>query len=219
MRVRFYSLLLGITLCGCATVQDYHYNLVQRHRADSAFKETYGTWSDCSRDYQDGWKQGYYDLATGQCEELPATPPHKYWCADYQSVEGRAAIEDWYSGWQDGATASIQDGRPYFHPIVASPTAPVNQYNPHNFHCGPGGDQSLEAIPPVVPSHEPQPQVHVGPAPQRFASEALNDDELLDASALPVSNPAAELISGEEDDAYFSGDDAADEELDADIYE
>jgi hypothetical protein len=211
MRVCLIPLLLGLSLCGCATLQDYQYNLVQRCRADSAYKENYGLWSHCSHDYQDGWKQGYYDLSTGQCEELPATPPHKYWHAKYQSQDGRAAIEDWYSGWQDGATAAVQHGRPYFHPIVASPTAPVNQYNAHNFHCGPGGDELLEGMPPTPPTHEPQPQVHVGPAPQEFSSLSIDDGELLDESALPVSYPV-------EDDDYFDAEADSDAE-DMDGYE
>lgn len=223
MRVRFLllPLLFGLGLCGCAAIQDYQYNLVQRCRADSAYKGTYGMWSRCSSDYQHGWKQGYFDLSTGQCDEAPATPPHKYWDAKYQSLEGQAAIQEWYSGWQDGATAAIEDGRPYFHPVVASPTAPVNPYNPRAFHCGPSEHQGLEAMPPVMPmampTHEPQPQVHVGPAPQRFASqtiaegellddellddEHLDDEDLLDESALPAGEPS--------NDPYFYGEQAS----------
>jgi hypothetical protein len=197
MRVRLLPLLFGLSLCGCATTQDYHYNLVQRYRASTAYHESYGLWAHCSRDYKDGWKQGYFDLSTGQCEEPPATPPHHYWNASFQSLEGRAAIDDWYSGWQDGATAAIEDGRPFFHPVVTSPTAPVNNRGPHPFHCGElegqhpghGGHEheGLEAIPPVQPmaTHDPQPQVHVGPVRQEFASD--EDDELLDEATLPAS--------------------------------
>jgi hypothetical protein len=202
MRVRFITLLLGLSLCGCATYQDYHYRLVQRYRADAAFKENFGWWSGCSHDYTHGWKQGYFDVANGQCEELPATPPHEYWDPKYQSPEGRAAIEDWYSGWQDGATAAVQDGRPYFHQVVASPTPPVDQYDPHNFHCGPGASINLEAMPPAAPTHEPQPQVYVAPAPRQFANQSNPDEELLDESALPVSYP----VDGDE---YFNADESS----------
>lgn len=192
MRVRFLPLLLGLSLCGCATMQDYHYNLVQRYRASTAYHESYGLWSECSRDYKDGWKQGYFDLSTGQCEEPPATPPHHYWNASFQSLEGQAAIADWYSGWQDGATAAVQDGRPYFHPVVASPTAPASNAGPPCFHSGGGHDahDGMEAIPPVQPmaTHDPQPQVHVGPVRHEFASG--EDEELLDEDALP-SNAAS----------------------------
>ena len=55
----------------------------------------------------------------------------------------------------------------------------------------------MEKIPPVPPTHEPQPQVYVAPAPQQFASQTVTDDELLDESTLPVSYP----IDG---DDYFN---------------
>jgi len=219
MRVRFLvlPLLLALGVCGCATIQDYHYNLVQRCRADLAYTGTNGLWSHCSHDYHDGWKQGYFDLSTGQCDEPPATPPHKYWHPHYQSLEGRAAIQDWYSGWQDGATAAIQDGRPEFHPVVASPTAQPSQYNPHAFHCGAAGPVAPELMPPAMPTHEPQPQVHVGTAPQRFASHSLSDDgELLDETALPSGPAGAQYAvpeAAEGDEAYFSGYEAASEEV------
>ena len=198
MRVRLITILLGLSVGGCATVQDYRYNLAQRYRAECAYKDSNGVVSGCSRHYQDGWKQGYFDLSTGQCEEAPATPPHKYWNASYQSLEGKAVIEDWYSGWQDGATAAIQDGRPYFHPIVASPTAQVSNYGPHSFHSGADAG-GMEVMPPAMPSHSNQPQVHIGAAPQRFASQSVEGDELLDAVAPPEIPANVEA----EDSAYY----------------
>jgi len=227
MRVRFLPLMLCLCVCGCATIQDYHYCCVQKYRADLAYKQNNGLWSRCSCDYRDGWKQGYYDLSTGQCEEPPATPPHKYWNPSYQSLEGKAAIDDWYSGWQDGATAAVQDGRPYFHPVIASPTAPVNQ-GPQCFqNTGPAADPHLESMPPAVPmaTHDPQPQVHVGAVPRSFASQGLEDDELLDDSSLPVNRAAGFSPQGN-DNGYFtappSGYEAADEaesQTDGESYE
>lgn len=201
MRVRFLTFLLGLSLCGCASLQDYHYCLVQKHRADAAWKENYGIVGHaCSRDYSDGWKQGYYDISTGQCEDPPPVPPHKYWEPKYQSLEGKEAIADWYSGWQDGATAAVEDGNSYFHEVAASPTgAGVNSghgfysggeshghdHQQHHQHQqqGPGFEKLLPA--PPMASHGPQPQVHVAPVPPRFASrELVADDELLDESDL-----------------------------------
>ena len=199
MRVRLITILLGLSLGGCATVQDYRYNLVQRYRAECAYKDSNGVVSGCSRDYQDGWKQGYFDLSTGQCEEPPATPPHKYWNASYQSLEGRAIIEDWYSGWQDGATAAVQDGRPYFHPIIASPTAPAADHG-HSFHSGADAG-GVEVMPPAPPVQAIQPQVHIGVAPQRFASQSVDGDELLDEVAPPTTPVTVEA----EDNSYYGG--------------
>jgi hypothetical protein len=95
----------------------------------------------------------------------------------------------------------------------------VSQYNPHNFHCGPNGHDELEAVPPVVPTHDPQPQVHVGPAPHKFASQSIEDDELLDESALPSGYPADEPISSDADDGYYFGAEAASDGVDEDSLE
>lgn len=199
MRVSLLTILLGLSLCGCASMQDYQYCLAQKHRADAAWKVNYGrTGHGCSRDYKDGWKQGYFDLSTGQCEEPPPVPPHKYWDAKYQSLDGRAAIEDWYSGWQDGAAAAVQDGTPYFHEIPASPTGAqgIAGAGPQRFHGGgemPGGIEpgmgpemgpGMEKLPPTETTHVPHPQVHIGPVLPRFASHAVGTEgELLEESS------------------------------------
>jgi hypothetical protein len=215
MRVRFIAMMLGLTLCGCATINDYQYTLTQRFRADCAYRGNYGIWSRNSWDYHDGWKQGYFDLSTGQCDEPPATPPHKYWNPRYQSLDGKAAVDQWYSGWQDGATAAIQDGRPYFHPVVSSPTAQANNCGPHAFHGGDG----MESLPPASPTHDMQPQVHVGPAPEKFTSQSLPGERQLqeeddERPALPPQgNPAfdpppvdlGERAAGSLNDYYSDG--------------
>jgi hypothetical protein len=79
---------------------------------------------DVPPDYRDGWKQGYLDLSRGQCDELPALPPQKYWSAFYQTPEGQVCIEQWYQGWRDGADAAKACGAPEWHRIAPAPTAP-----------------------------------------------------------------------------------------------
>jgi hypothetical protein len=118
-------LLSAVMACGCAGLQDYQYNRIQKHRADVAWRECYGSFnSSVSKDYRDGWKQGYTDLSRGMCDELPAVPPSKYWAASYQSEEGRCCIDQWYAGWRDGADAAKACGTPEWHRIAPSPTAP-----------------------------------------------------------------------------------------------
>jgi len=216
MRVRLLTLLLGCALCGCAGMQDYHYCLVQKHRADAAYKATYGHLGNrCSRDYKDGWKQGYFDISTGQCDDPPAVPPCKYWEPRYQSLDGKAAIEDWYSGWQDGATAAVQDGNAYFHEIATSPTVPQGPHGPGIFHGGGEAEDEgpmMEKLPPGQPSHDPQPQVHVAPVPQEFESAEMDSEDLLDESALPASyEPEAEAYEEYIADPYVTAEDSSDD--------
>ncbi len=122
------SLLLAAT--GCATgagLQDSHYYLTNKTRAELSWL-TSNSWS-CRRelggDYGKGYKQGYYDAATGRACTLPAVPPPCYWSSSYQSCEGQACIQAWYRGYQCGAAAARGDGYPSFHEVPVGPCAPT----------------------------------------------------------------------------------------------
>lgn len=199
MRARFLILLLGASLCGCAAVQDYNYCLAQKRNADLAWKENYGRIGHhCSKDYECGWKKGYFALSTGECDAPPPTPPHHYWSARFQCVDGANAIADWYSGWQDGATAAVQDGTPHWHQLPSSPIASPQ----HGEHSAGGGNffggHSSEEMPPIPKSlpmtHEPHADVHVGPAPQQFTNPLPDlDDGAESTSELPSAESEAGL--------------------------
>ena len=128
----------GMILSGCASIEDYHYCYVNHRRAANAWKVTCST-SDrrlLSSDYEHGWKHGYFDVSTGGCGEPPVIPPNKYWSPRYQNEAGQAAIEDWYAGFQDGATAAESDGSGAFHYIPTGPTVPTEHFGvmPHHRH-------------------------------------------------------------------------------------
>lgn len=167
MRVRFFSILMGgIALSGCAAIQDYHYNWVQRYRADTAWSQCFGTWNrTCSADYREGWKRGYADLSSGACEEPPPVPPQKYWSTAYQSADGRACIEQWYSGWQDGAAAAVSSGGPQFHALPVSPTVAQHEATPSYNVAG----EEAPVAPPLRPSTAqlmPQAPVQIAARPE-----------------------------------------------------
>jgi hypothetical protein len=117
-----------IVFSGCAAIQDYHYCFVNHRRAASAWKATYPRPDrrSFSSDYEHGWKSGYFDVSTGGCGEPPVIPPNKYWSTRYQSDSGQAAVEDWYTGFQDGAIAAEGDGSGAFHWIPTGPTVPLH---------------------------------------------------------------------------------------------
>jgi hypothetical protein len=57
-----------------------------------------------SQDYAEGFKCGYADfLRDGGITIPPAMPPYRYWGRRYEYPEGRAAVDDWYAGYQRGA--------------------------------------------------------------------------------------------------------------------
>jgi hypothetical protein len=168
MRVRFFSMLACLSLCGCASMQDYHYNWVQSYRADSAWRQSYGLLNtQFTRDYREGWKVGYADLSKGGCDEPPPVPPRKYWAAAYQSAEGKCCIDEWYNGWRDGAEAAKACGNADWHRITTAPTvadtgAPAQNTGPGTF-VNPHASQPLQPMPRATnPALQPQPVAVMG---------------------------------------------------------
>jgi hypothetical protein len=152
--------LCAIVSSGCATLDDYHYLVVHHHRSDQAWKQYRpglghrGT----SSDYASGWKQGYFEVSTGGTGEPPAVPPRKYWSPKYQDLAGQRAIEDWYAGFQDGATVAESEGNGAWHAIYSGPTVPVDppfwefpEFVPAEPPSATAADQLPHPAPPIVP--------------------------------------------------------------------
>jgi hypothetical protein len=200
MRVRFFFVLASLCLSGCASFQDYKYNIVQCYRADAAWRECYGTLgSGMSKDYQAGWKKGFADLASGACDEPPPVPPKKYWAASYQSEAGRCCVDQWYSGWQDGASAAISTGYPHFHRIPVSPTVPQGPVAGHVFHAGgEAGVAATQNLPETGTAtarlSQPQPLPLTEPMIQQQSLVAPVEEVAL---PVPVTVEAPELSYGE----------------------
>ena len=127
--MRWVTLLcVGVAaLSGCAAIEDYHYAWVNHRRAALAWHHTSTVHDrvDASAHFTAGWKQGYYDVCTGGSGAPPALPPKKYWSPHYQGMDGQAAIEDWFAGYQDGATTAQSTGVGEWHPIATGPTVPT----------------------------------------------------------------------------------------------
>jgi len=103
----------GLGMVGCASLEDLHYQSVNRLRAKSAW----GDMKAClpkgstNKDYAHGFQEGYYSVASGGSHCPPVTPPPCYWAAKYQSTEGQSAVTQWYQGFQAGVVAADKDGR------------------------------------------------------------------------------------------------------------
>ncbi len=62
------------------------------------------------REFSQGFKAGYMDVADGGTGCNPAFPPREYWGWKYQSCEGQARVAAWYAGFPHGARAAEEDG-------------------------------------------------------------------------------------------------------------
>ncbi|MFW6171097.1 MAG: hypothetical protein ACODAD_11450 [Planctomycetota bacterium] len=57
-------------------------------------------------DYRAGFIEGFSDyLYAGGTGAPPPIPPRRYWNTEYQSRQGRAAVEAWFSGFRHGTAA------------------------------------------------------------------------------------------------------------------
>jgi hypothetical protein len=61
-------------------------------------------------EFKQGFYQGYMDVANGADGCIPAVAPSQFWGWKYQSADGQAAVNAWFSGYPLGAKAAEEDG-------------------------------------------------------------------------------------------------------------
>lgn len=86
-----------------------------------------GPWGPLCKDFETGWRQGYYDVAGGMDGQRPITPPRRYWAARYQSPAGQKQVEAWFAGYELGAAAAQRDGIGYWAFVPTSLGVPAQE--------------------------------------------------------------------------------------------
>jgi hypothetical protein len=81
-------------------------------------------YADCerpySRDFEQGFLDGYQAVCNGEDGYVPAMPPHDYWGYQYQTAEGAKCVNAWFKGYPLGAAAAKRDGAGAFHDVYIS---------------------------------------------------------------------------------------------------
>lgn len=130
MRFRGWILLIfGLLPTGCASLTDFHYEQTQRARARTAWRD-HGVDSRpaaYARDYERGWKDGFYDVATGGKGCPPPVAPCHYWKPEQVLIDGDQPRLAYYSGFQDGAAVASQFPPTHYLRIWSSCECPVQQ--------------------------------------------------------------------------------------------
>lgn len=80
------------------------------------------------KDFSEGFRAGYADVAGGSNGCTPAFPPRQYWGWRYQSPEGQARVAAWFSGYPHGARAAEEDGVGGYSQLQMSSTT-YNEYH------------------------------------------------------------------------------------------
>jgi hypothetical protein len=74
-----------------------------------------------SDDFERGFQDGFVSYSADGAEEPPVVPPRRYFRVSYETPEGHADIEDWFTGYRYGVIAAQQAG---CRELVLVPTAP-----------------------------------------------------------------------------------------------
>ncbi len=72
------------------------------------------------KDFKDGFRQAYLDIANGGAGETPPIPPEKYWKAHYRTLRGHERAQQWFEGYRLGAQQARADGISDFNTIPTS---------------------------------------------------------------------------------------------------
>lgn len=181
---------------GCASIEDYHYSWANHRRAALAWEKgsTIHDRVHSSAHYEHGWKEGYFDVCMGKSGEPPVVPPNKYWSPRYQGESGQLAIEDWYAGYQDGATSAQCSGVGEWHPIYTGPSVPTTplgwpvieefptQVLPEARPAVDLPARPAAELPSVLPKSSNSTSAHLSSMPQGPAPNELDASPTLDTS-------------------------------------
>jgi hypothetical protein len=166
MRSALWIVMLSALASGCSLVGDATRTVVQETRlyldtraeearnrrwAEQAWEEVRTSSGPAiySDDYADGFKAGFADhLFAGGSGEPPPLPPRRYWARRYETPDGYTAIQDWFTGFRQGAAAARDGG---YRRWVTVPS-PLHQLP------GPGGvpEPALQ-LPSIQPPVSPAP--------------------------------------------------------------
>ncbi|WP_437204437.1 hypothetical protein [Planctomicrobium sp. SH664] len=117
LRLSLQRLLTGavLSLVGCATFQDSHYEHTQQLKTHIAWWRYKACLEEnAGSDFARGWKAGYLDVVTGGTGKAPMVPPHHYWKPGIVGDPCDTRRLEWYSGWEEGALmASLRPNSHY----------------------------------------------------------------------------------------------------------
>ena len=128
--MRIQGFLIGILLLSCFSgcyevrdgIDECAMKVRNKRRARAAWRRSKSVY-DCIEyrdDFEDGFRDGYYDIASGGRGTPPTLPPRKYWNSRYQNQEGHMKMMAWFDGFDHGALAALEDGVAEWNRIVTN---------------------------------------------------------------------------------------------------
>jgi len=130
-----------VKLSGCSTLNDHHYEKTQRARARGAWRQHGSKCHSqvCEKDYAAGWKDGFYDVATGGKGCPPVVAPCKYWSPSQILEDCDSRRLAYYDGFQDGVACSLQYPQTHYLKLWSSCECPLPTCENRCAPCAPCG--------------------------------------------------------------------------------
>jgi hypothetical protein len=197
MSLRWSSIGLAIcliSLAGCAELQQAKIDARNRYLSNQAWIDLEDTYCDMNfdKDFGRGFREGYYDVASGGDGCPPILPPQRYWSVRYMNTEGRARTQAWFEGYRYGALVAEQDGVGVFIELPTSlPDSPKNETPRPNLD-----DLDEESVPSESAPADEDPEQPVGEDVDAESENAGDDDAPEDEMNAPA-NPAEGLPAPE----------------------
>ncbi len=124
---------------GCSSLSDHHYEKTQRARAREAWRHHGAKCKQqvCEKDYAAGWKDGFYDIATGGKGCPPVVAPCKYWDPAQILEDHDQRRLAYYNGFQDGVACSLQYPQTHYLKLWSSCECPLPACETQCAPCSP----------------------------------------------------------------------------------
>lgn len=150
------ALLVLTAVSGCTSVHDVTISTRNRWFAFNAWREANGSYKEAGapprirRHIGQGFRDGYYSVASGGGGATPMFPPTNYWGVWFANPRGYDQVQAYFAGYQDGTVMAGRDGVGNWIEIPTSRRPPEADLANQGFIPG-------EPLPPgtIVPPAEP----------------------------------------------------------------
>jgi hypothetical protein len=196
--------MMMVGLCGCAQFHDAVDEISMTVRNRCASHHAWWTNKGCYKgiDYRCffgcGFKQGYFDVASGSDGCLPLLPPRHMWGIHFQNPVGQQMIVAWFNGYAEGALVAQEEGIAAWSQIVTS----AQFEDTHCQQCQQFAEEVLYSDGSMGADGAGSRTPYIPPAPDAPAAEDFDDPKPVGPAEpyeepVPLVEPAPSAVPSE----------------------
>lgn len=196
-------LLLGTGICsqGCVQLYDCVDSQIIECRGKSVAKKAWKRHDDYwasephAKDFEKGFRAGYYAVMQGKGTRPPTLPPRKYWSSCNMKEDCRERMVAWFNGYASGANVAMGDGVDNLCRIVTAeelyrkPPTVAPELKRHHVA------EEIDPVPTIIPEAPPEDKADTPPVPEQNLPPAPEKIEKINYSVIvpPPSSPNPNL--------------------------